>query len=222
MVSNDNKEIDAKLTVGSNSQTIQVEASSVQVETSDTQLKTDISSQEVNALPLLARNVVSLQKTAPGVVESSDRFGTFSTNGSQTPQNGFLVDGVDINDGPLQTAGVTPNPDAIGEFNVITSTLNPEYNRNSGAVVSEELKTGTNHFHGDGFWFYRDTFLDNPYYFSGGARPPYHQNLYGGTLGGPGLKDKLVFFLAYQGYRNRTSSVDNTKVPDTGQLGGDF
>jgi Carboxypeptidase regulatory-like domain len=222
LASNDNREISAKLAVGAGSQTIQVEASSVQVETSDTQLKTDINSSEIVSLPLLARNAVALQKTAPGVVEASDRFGTFSTNGSQTPQNGFLVDGVDVNDGPLQTAGVTPNPDAIGELNIITSTLNPEYNRNSGAIVSEELKTGTNRFHGSGFWFYRDTFLDNPYYFSGGKRPPYHQNLYGGTLGGPVLKDKLFFFLAYQGYRNAVSSVDNTKVPDADQLAGNF
>ena len=222
LAANDNREISAKLAVGAGSQTIQVEASSVQVETSDTQLKTDINSSEIVSLPLLARNAVALQKTAPGVVEASDRFGTFSTNGSQTPQNGFLVDGVDVNDGPLQTAGVTPNPDAIGELNIITSTLNPEYNRNSGAIVSEELKTGTNRFHGSGFWFYRDTFLDNPYYFSGGKRPPYHQNLYGGTLGGPVIKDKLFFFLAYQGYRNAVSSVDNTKVPGADQLAGNF
>jgi hypothetical protein len=222
LVSNDNREVSAKLTVGSSAQTVQVEAATVQVETSDTQLKTDISAAEVNSLPLLARDAVALQKTAPGVVESSDRFHTFSTNGSQTAGNGFLVDGVDINDGPLQSSGVTPNPDAIGEVNIVTSTLNPEYNRNSGAIVSEELKTGTNQFHGDGFWFYRDTFLNNPYYFSQGQRPPYHQNLYGGTLGGPVIKDKLFFFVAYQGFRNRVSSVQNTKVPSLDQFLGNF
>lgn len=222
LAANDNRDMDVKLSVGSSTQTIQVEAAAVQVETSDTQLKTEIDSSEISDLPLLGRNVVSLQKTAAGVVESSDRFGTFSTNGSQTPQNGFLVDGVDVNDGPLQSPGVTPNPDAIGELNIITSTLNPEYSRNSGAIVSEELKTGTNQFHGNAFEFYRDTFLDDPYYFSQGNRPPYHQNLYGGTLGGPALKDKLFFFVAYQAYRNGVSSVNNTPVPSAAQLGGDF
>jgi hypothetical protein len=224
LVLNDNREVSAILKIGSNAQTVQVEAASVQVETSDTQLKTDISSSTIEDLPLLGRNVVLLQKTAPGVVESSDRFGTFSTNGSQTPQNSFLVDGTDVNDGPLQQAGVTPNPDALGEIQIISSTLNPEYSRNSGAIVSESIKSGSNAFHGDGFEFYRDTFLNTiPYHFSPTAsKPPYHQNLYGGTLGGPVLKDKLFFFLAYQGYKNVVATQASSDVFSPSVLAGNF
>ncbi len=214
---NANREVDAKLKVGAASQTVKVKAAAVQVETSDTQLKTVVGEKEIEDLPLLSRNADELEKTAPGVVESSDRFGTFSANGSQTSETSFLLDGTDINDAPLQTAGVVPNPDALAEFNVITSTLNPEFSRNSGAIINEILKSGTNQIHGSGFEFYRDTFLNNGNYFSI-IRPQYHQNEYGGTLGGPIYKNHAFFFLAYQGLRNRTGVTNLTPVPAAGQL----
>ena len=218
---NDNLDIDATLKPGSSTTVVQVQASAVQVETSDTQLKNDITASTLENLPLLARDPVELQKTMPGVAESSDRFGTFSTNGSQTPQNAFMLDGTDINDGPLQEAGITPNIDALAEFQVIASTLNPEYYRNSGAIVSETIKSGTNSVHGDAFWFYRDTFMNLGNYFSPG-RPPFHQNIYGGTLGGPVIKDKLFAFLAYQGYRNTTSTTSETNTFSPAEMSGAF
>ena len=89
--------------VGTSAQTVQVQASAVQVQTSDTQLSTEVTASEIEDMPLLGRDVVQLQKTTPGVAEMSDRFGTFSTDGSQTPQNSFMLDGIDISDGPLQT-----------------------------------------------------------------------------------------------------------------------
>lgn len=218
---NANLNVSAALKPGSSTTVIQVQAAAVQVETSDTQLKSDITGATMEALPLLSRDPVALQKTAPGVVESSDRFGTFSTNGSQTPQNAFILDGTDINDGPLQTAGITPNIDALAEMQVVGSTLNPEYSRNSGAIVSETIKSGTNSFHGSGFEFYRDTFLNNGNYFSP-TRPPFHQNVYGGTLGGPVLRDKLFFFLAYQGYRNATATTNFTNTFSPAEMAGSF
>jgi hypothetical protein len=218
---NDNNAIDAALKTGSSTTVIQVQATAIQVETSDTQLKTDLNATTIESLPLLGRDVVELQKTAPGVAESSDRFGTFSTNGNQTPQNAYLLDGTDINDGPLQQAGITPNPDALGEFQVITSTLNPEYYRNSGAIVSESIKSGSNQIHGSGFEFYRDTFLNNGNYFSP-SRPPFHQNIYGGTLGGPILKDRIFGFVAYQGLRSATATTTSSAVFTSAELAGAF
>jgi hypothetical protein len=220
---NDDRAVDARLQIGSSSQTVQVEANSVQVESTETQLKTDISASEIEQLPLLGRDASQLEKTAPGVMESSDRFGSFSANGAQTTQSSYLLDGADVNDVALQDNGLIVNPDALGELAVVTSTLNPEYSRNSGAIINETLKTGTNGFHGNAFEFYRDTFLNNGNYFSlPGQRPQFHQNVFGGTLGGPVLKDKLFFFLAYQGIRNRTGGTQQTPVfgPDT--LAGDF
>ena len=218
---NDDRSIDVKLQVGATAQTVQVQVSSVQVETSETQLKTDILASEVTQLPVLGRDASQLEKTAPGVMESSDRFGSFSANGAQTSQSDYLLDGADVNDGPLQDNGIAVNPDALQEVAIVTSTLNPEYSRNSGAIINETLKTGTNSFHGNAFEFYRDTFLNNGNYFSI-LRPPFHQNLYGGTLGGPVFKNRLFFFLAYQGFRNGTGTTQQTPVFSPAQLGGDF
>jgi hypothetical protein len=216
---NDNLSISAQLEIGSTSQTIQVQASAVQVETSDTQLKQVISADEIEELPLLARSAISLQKTTPGVMESSDRFGNFSTNGSQTQENSYLLDGTVINDGPLEDQEISINPDALAEFNVVSSTLNPEFSRNSGAILNEVIKSGTNQFHGSGFEFYRDTFLNNGNYFSApGTRPQYHKNDYGGTFGGPLFKSRTFFFLAYEGFRARTAATTDTPVPASGVI----
>src|SRR5271167_74547 len=143
---NDNRDVPAQLQIGAASQTIQVQAAAVQVETADTQLKQVVTSQQIETMPLLGR------------VEASDRFGNYSANGSQTQSNSFLLDGADINDGPLQTEGIAVNPDALAEENIVTSTLNPEFARNSGAIVNQSIKSGSNQFHGSSFWFYRDTF----------------------------------------------------------------
>ncbi len=219
----DDRTIDAKLDLGATSQTVEVSADNAQVETSDTQLKDTISATQIEDLPLFGRDASGLQKFQAGSVEASDRFGTYSANGTQTSGNSFILDGIDMNDGPLQTEGLSVNPDALAQETIITSTINPEFARNSGAVVAQTIKSGSNVFHGSGFWFYRDTFLNNGNYFSlPGERPPFHQNLYGGTIGGPILKDKLFFFLAYQGFRNRTGSTTQTPVPTTEQVDGGF
>jgi hypothetical protein len=219
---NANREIDAVLHVGASTQKVQVQAATIQVETSDTQLKTVIGDKAIEQLPLLGRDATILQKTTPGTVESSDAFGTFATNGNQTQENSYLLGGADVNDTALQTAGIVVNPDALAEISIVTSTINPEYSRNSGAIINQVLKSGTNQFHGSGFEFYRDTFLNNGGYFAQ-ERPQYHQNLVGGTLGGPIFKNKVFFFLAYQGIRRGNGVTNLTRVPDKGQIAnGDF
>src|SRR5580658_3262290 len=218
---NDNREVDAKLKVGTAAQTVEVSATAVQVETSNTQLQQIETAVDLEEIPLEGRDPAGLQKLEPGVVESSDRFGSFSSNGNQTPQNNYVLNGIDINDGPLQNEGIQINPDALVEENIVTSTMNPEFSRNSGAVVNQVLKSGSNQLHGSGFEFYRDTFLNNGNYFST-IRPVFHQNLYGGTLGGPILKNKLFFFTAYQGFRNRTAETDQPETLNSDQFSGNF
>ena len=215
------REVEARLLIGASSQTVQVHSAQIQVERGDAQLKNVIGAAELEELPTLGRDAVQLQKTAPGVVESNDREGTFSTNGSQTQENSYLLDGTDINDILLNQPGITVNPDALAEINIISSTLDPQFSRNSGAIVDEALKSGTNHFHGDGFEFYRDTFLNNGNYFSA-TRPVFHQNVFGGTLGAPIYKDRAFFFVAYQGLRSRTAQTQLTQVFSGAQRGGDF
>jgi hypothetical protein len=220
---NDNRDVDVSLKVGGSAQTINVAASAVQVDTSDTQLKQIVSSDQLEQIPLEGRDPAGLGKLNPGVVESSDRFGSYSTNGSQTPQNSYLLSGIDINDGPLQSEGIQVNPDALSQENIVTSTLNPEFSRNSGQVVNEIIKSGSNALHGSGFEYYRDTFLNNGNYFSlPGDRPEFHQNLYGGTLGGPVIKGKLFFFTGYQGFRRRTGATTDAQTMSTAQVGGNF
>jgi hypothetical protein len=218
---NENRDVDAKLQVGSEGTSVEVTANQLQVETSNTQLEQVATAEQLEEIPLEGRDPAGLQKLEPGVVESSDRFGTFSSNGNQTAQNSYLVNGIDINDPALENEGIQVNPDALEEENIVTSTMNPEFARNSGATVNQILKSGTNSLHGSGFEFYRDTFLNNGNYFSQ-TRPEFHQNLYGGTLGGPIFKDKLFFFLAYQGQRQRSGETTVQQTLDASQFAGAF
>jgi len=202
--------------------TIEVKADAVQVETTNTQSSTVISSQQMVDLPLINRNFTSLEQLAPGVMSSSDRFGTFSVNGSQTQQSSYLVNGTDSNDIALNTPLVLPSPDAIQEFNLISSTINPEYGRNSGGIVNAVIKNGTNQFHGGVFDFYRDTFLNTHNFFQKTA-PVFHQNQFGGTIGGPIWKDKTFFFFSYQGVRARQPiAVGVNTVFSPAQRNGDL
>jgi len=203
------------LEVGEVSQSVQVEADPTQVETSATQLSTIIDSKQIVDLPLLGRNWTQLQQLAPGVVGGSDRFGTggnYSANGSESQQNSFLINGADSMDLALNAPLIIPSPDAIGQFNLIESTINPEYGRNSGGILNAIIKSGTNQFHGDAFEFYRDTFMNARDFFQLTA-PVFHQNQYGGTFGGPVWKDHTFFFLSYQGTRNR--APDSNEISNT-------
>jgi hypothetical protein len=217
--------LNIKMEVGKVSQQITVEAAPAQVETTSMQLGKVLSAQTVVSLPLNGRNWVQLQQTLPGVVASSDRFtNNYSTNGSRSQSNDYLVNGVDANDLPLNTAVVVPNPDAIAEVSVVTNTINPEYGRNGGAILNAETKSGSNQIHGTGFEFYRDTSLNTRNFFSPSATI-FHQNQFGGVIGGPIKKNKAFFFFAYQGTRNRQPDVNggnSTTVFSQQERSGNF
>lgn len=204
------------LEVGQITETVEVQASPTQVEISTTQLGTVIDSTQIVDLPLLDRNWTTLQQLVPGVVGASDRLttGNYATNGSESQQNSFLINGADTMDLRLNAPLIIPSPDAIDQFNLITSTINPEYGRNSGGILNAIIKSGTNQFHGSAFEFYRDTFLNARNFFQV-SQPVFHQNQYGGTVGGPIWKDHTFFFLSYQGTRNRSpdpNAQSNTTV----------
>lgn len=213
------------LQVGAVSQAVEVQGNAAQVETSNTQMNTVIEAQKIVNLPLNGRNWVQLQQLAPGVVSTSDRFtNNYATNGSQAQQNSFLINGADSIDLPLNTPLIIPSPDAIGEFNLIDSTIDPQYGRNSGGILNAVIKSGTNSFHGDAFEFYRDTFLNSRNLYQV-PKPVFHQNQFGGTVGGPIWKDHTFFFLSYQGTRNRRPQVGEpgtSTVFTSAQRGGLF
>lgn len=191
------------LELGQSTQEVTVEAAQSQVETTSIELGARITGSAVVALPLNGRNWVQLQQTLPGVVASMGDFSyNFSTSGSRAQDNEFLLNGVDNVDLALNTPNAVPSPDSIGEVNMITNTINPEYGRNGGAILNAVTKSGTNQFHGDGFEFYRDPFLNARNFFLP-APDQFHQNQFGGTLGGPIWKNHTFFFFSFEGTRNR-------------------
>jgi Carboxypeptidase regulatory-like domain len=205
---NQNYELNITMELGHVSQTVTVEANPVQVQKTSIELGTNINSTSIVNLPLNGRNWVQLQQLEPGVVAASDARGDYATNGSQSQQNSYLINGTDDNDLPLNTPLVVPSADAIGEFKMVTSTINPEYGRNSGAIMNAVIKSGSNHLHGDAFDFYRDTSLNARNFFQP-TPSVFHQNQFGGTVGGPIRKDHTFFFFSYQGTRNRTPETTN-------------
>jgi len=213
---------DIKMEVGQISEVVTVEANPVQVNTTSAELGAVVSASQIVNIPLLNRNWVNLQQIQPGVVAAADGRGDFATNGSETQQNSYLINGTDTNDLPLNTPLIIPSPDSISEFRMVTNVINPEYGRNSGAVINAITKSGTNQFHGDAFNFYRDTFLNARNFF---AKKPqiFHQNQFGGTIGGPIWKNHTFIFFSYQGIRNRSpQNGGNVKVFSQAQQGGDF
>lgn len=199
--------VNAVLRVGLTTQEISVKATTAQIDTTTMQRGTTITSGQIENLPLVGRNWTQLQQIQPGVVASSDRFGTYSTNGAETQQNAYLINGGDSMDAPLNTPGIIPSLDALSEFRMVTSTINPEFSRNSGAIMNVLVKNGTNAFHGDGFEFYRDKSLDARNFFQSTVSP-FHQNEFGGTIGGPiaipriyNGRNRSFFFFSYQGLR---------------------
>lgn len=215
--------LNVQLEVGAVTQEVSVEAAATQIESTSMELGADLTSTDVTELPLIGRNWVQLQQTLPGTVGNSDRFGgDFATNGSRAQFNSYMINGTDANDFELGLVQYVPSPDSIGEVHIVTNTINPEYGRNSGAILNAVTKSGTNQIHGDGFEFFRDTSLNTRNFFQPQAAV-FHQNLFGGTVGGPIRKDKAFFFFSYQGNRNvQPEAGGNTTVFTQDQRNGIF
>jgi Carboxypeptidase regulatory-like domain len=220
--------LNVSLEVGSVAAEVTVTGTAAQVESTSMQLGGVITSQQIVDAPLSNRNWVQLQELEPGVAGSSDRFGVnfaFSTNGSESQQNSYLVNGMDSADISLNVVNVVPSTDAIAEFQMVTSTINPEFGRNSGAILNAAIKPGTNQFHGDVYNFYRDTSLNGRSFFQ--QTPSiFHQNDFGATIGGPIWKNHTFFFFSYEGKRfAQPQPFNNGGLPTVGpaaQQAGDF
>ena len=127
-----------------------------------------------------------------------------------------MLDGVDNNETWLQTVVLFPSVDALDEFKLQTSTYSAEFGRSLGGVVNLQIKSGTNALHGSGFEFLRNDAFDANNYFNnraGRAKPDFSQHQYGGTIGGPILKDKTFFFFDYQGYHVNQGATYLSTVP---------
>jgi hypothetical protein len=204
---------------GGASETVEVTSQAPLVDTTSTQLGAVVNDLAVSQLPLNARDTYQFLQLQPGVMSTvgsgnqivygSDKAGSVSVNGGRGRSNNFSVNGGDANDQFVNLPTVQPSPDSIAEFRVLTNTFDAEYGRNSGSVVNVITKSGTNAIHGNVYEFFRNKVLNaNPYCFAAvdGVscdKPQSNQNQYGGTFGGPIVKDRTFFFTSYEGRRVR-------------------
>ena len=215
--------IDVAMKVGQASETVEVTGAAPLLATETTQVDTVINSATNDNLPLASRNYVQLTLLAPGAVSTDPS--SFSNgnntggyggrpliNGNREQANNFMLDGMDNNQVSDNLLGYTPAPDAIQEFNLITSNAPAEFGNFEGGIVNATIKSGTNAFHGDVWEFFRNDVLNanswsnNLHENSSGEWDPLPKstlrwNMFGGTVGGPILKNRLFFFADYQDQR---------------------
>jgi hypothetical protein len=224
-----------KLAVGQVSEKVVVNANANLVTTDDAQIGQLIPQKTIASLPLNGRDVQQLVFLAPGSSNVTSHYCAANCEGGVFPSeqyakvdgataNGvnYLLDGVDYNDSYINTNVPFPNPDAIQEFNFITDNMSAAYGNAIGGVVNVVTKSGTDRIHGDVFEFIRNAAFDAANYFSPVVNP-LHQNQFGGSVGGPIIKDRLFYFGSYQGTRFSTQNNGQIAfVPDSAERTGDF
>jgi outer membrane receptor protein involved in Fe transport len=221
--------IDIKMEVGTTSEKVEVGAETAPVETVNATLGQSVTGRTLINMPLNGRDMLDLALLQPGVTESNDDnggAGNYSIAGGRTDSVTFLLDGGLNNDLLDNSNLLDPNPDTVAEFRLLTSNYTAEYGRNGGGIISVVTKSGTNQLHGSVFEFFRNRVLDANDFFNiqnGVPRLDLKRNQFGATLGGPILKDKFFFFVAYQGQRQVLAEPDiDAPVFTPQQLQGDF
>ncbi len=227
------RRVDAQLKTGDVAVKVEVAGDLLpQVETTSAELGGTLTSDTIANIPVNGRDYTKLIYLNPGVAGSPDQisdspgsFGTFSMNGSRGRANNFLLDGTDMNDGfrndpAINEAGVFGDPatilpiDAVAELRVL-SNYEAEYGRNSGAVINIVTKSGTNQLHGSLIEFNRTSSVGGArnFFNTAGSQDPFHNNQFGGSLGGPIVKDKTFFFVNYEGQRESGAQAGQSCVP---------
>ena len=223
--------VDVTLEPGEVTENVEVRGTSPLIQTDSSELGQVVDSQTMVGIPLNGRNPVQLAQLTVGVTVSepgardAGGFG-FSASGSRSLDNNFLLDGIDNNSNLpdlLNEANyvVMPPPDALQEFKIETGNYDAEFGRATGAIVNATTRSGSNQFHGVLYEFLRNQKLDANNYFNT-ASQPYHQNQFGGTLGGRIIRDKLFFFIDYEGLRISQAQPTTALVPTQAQKNGDF
>ncbi len=221
---NDALVIDVALQVGQATEKVEVLSSALHVDTESTQMGEVITGKEMTDVPLVTRSYTDLLALQPGVVPTASQMsgafagpfisagfaaplvsgdlnsGALSVNGMRESENGFILNGVLVQELGFSGAGAIPNLDSLAEFRILTNNFDAEYGNYSGGLINVVTKSGTNDYHGNIFEFLRNTDFDAKNYFDI-SRGAYHQNQFGGTFGGPIKKDKIFFFADYQGNR---------------------
>lgn len=241
--------VDVSLKVGQVKEMVEVSAGAIHVETASSQLGEVIESHAITSVPLVARSYTDLLALQPGVVPVASQMtggyaglfnsagfavplpsgdlngGALSVNGQREANNGFLLNGATVQEGGYGGTTAVPNLDSIAEFRILTNNYDAEYGNYSGGQINVITKSGSNRFHGNVFEFLRNTNLNTRNYFdTPGKIGEYHQNQFGGTIGGPVVKDKIFFFADYQGNRKvHGESSPLISVPTLAEVNnGDF
>lgn len=220
-----------KLAVGPVSNQITVEAGVTLIDTRESQIGETISQRSVEALPTVNRSAYDLVDTVPGVTNYSAPAATgdtsgagFVTNGIRSNFNSFYLDGA-IDTEIFRGGGAPiPDPDALQEFRMLTSNFDAEFGRYPGAAVNVITRSGINQYHGTAYDFLRNDLLNAKPYFQTSV-PRLVQNTYGGGVGGPIKRDKLFYFLSFEGQHIGQSTIENIAsiiVPTALERQGDF
>ena len=204
--------VDFKLTVGERTEVVEVVDTAPLVNTEDSKLAATVGSSQISNLPLNGRNVYDLIQLSAGAVNVNGTdfelgHGTV-VNGLRENFNGFLVNGVS-NKGLSGGNVNTPIQDTVQEFQQLTLNNSAQYGNSAGSISNLVTKSGTNAYHGSAWWFNRNDMFDANQFFlnqSGTPKPVLRFNQFGGTFGGPIIKNKLFFFASYQGDRFRQSA----------------
>jgi len=223
--------VPVRLTVGAETQKLEVQADAQLIQPTVTSLGKTVGEREVLDLPLNGRNFTQLGLLQPGVVPmtpglaeagGSLRDGqAYAVNGQRPESNNFLIDGANNFNGVDGGFVLKPPVDAITEFRILTHNANAEFGNALGSTTNIITRTGTNGFHG-GLWeFVRNDAFDARNYFAT-TTEPLKQNQFGGTFGGPVVKDKTFFFMYYEGFRNRQGVTQGSTVPSLAERNGDF
>ena len=231
---NENVTADLVLQVAGAEQTVEVQAQTKTIEREDATTGQVINRTFINDLPLIDRYVMDLTFLTPGVTEMDDQCrncgGTnFVSNGSRGATADILMDGASVTNfepnGGVTQATYTPSPEAVDEFKVQQSNFSAEFGFSGASIINMVTRSGTNMFHGSGYDFIRNQVLDANNWFNnlnGIPIAPLRRNNYGGTFGGPILRNRTFFFFDWDGTRETTMSTSQAGVPSAAERAGDF
>ena len=242
VTTNARQRIDVDLKIGSASETVEVSSAATLLETETSSRGQVIGTQQIENLPLNGRSYADLALLAPGVRKSvlenqsnTSREASFNINGQRSAFNNFLLDGLDNNTYGTSNQGfanenIPPSPDAVDEFRIDTDNYSAEYGRASGGVINATIRRGTNQFHGRAWEYIRNTSLNaiGPFNPPNNAltgapqKPILIRNQFGGTAGGPILRDRAFFFADYEGLKEIDKSYVTATVPSAAQRAGNF
>ncbi len=222
--------------VAAESQTVKVEARSTAIDTEDAVTGQVVDRRFIDNLPLVDRFVQDLIYLAPGVADQSDANSVMDTNGTNFVSNGsrgasadILMDGASVTNfepnGGITYATYVPSPEAVEEFSVQQSNFSAEYGFSGGAIVNMVTRSGTNKFHGEVYDFIRNTITDANNWFNDQSDipiPPVHRHDFGGTFGGPIIKNKTFFFFDWDGTLQTYAATFEGGVPSAAERTGNF